>query len=110
MRARVWSEKIERKQRKRVLERDQHKCVVCWRKYALSIHHHYDFTGNIPPKNGHPSCNKPYVNPRDCDLVTLCKSCHGKIQVCNKQSPLYQFVTSYLATLAQGLEGRAERQ
>ena len=92
-----FSEKISRQQRRRIYKRDNHKCVVCWRKYQLSIHHHYDFTGTIKPKKEGINCNLPYHNPRDCDLVTLCRFCHGKIQVCDKNSPLYQFVTNYLA-------------
>ena len=91
---------IGRKQRKRILERDEHKCFICWRKYQLTIHHHYDFTGKILPKIENVLCNLPYHEPRDCDLVTLCKFCHGKIQVCEKGSPLYRLVTEYLANLS----------
>jgi len=92
-----WERKIERKQRKRILERDGHKCVVCWRKHQLAIHHHHDFSGKIPTRRDSMVYNQPYINPRDCDLATLCKTCHGKIQLCDKGSPLYHLVTDYLA-------------
>ena len=97
-----FSEKISRKQRKRIKERDGNHCVACWRKYDLTIHHHHDFTGTIKPRYSSTRYNFPYNNPRDCDLVTLCKHCHGKVQVCDKGSPFYQLVTNYLTLQKEG--------
>ena len=88
---------ISREQRKRVKERDNNRCVACWREYQLTVHHHYDFTGTIKPKGESSLCNHPYGETRDCDLVTLCKHCHGKIQTCYKGSPFYRMITEYLA-------------
>jgi len=96
-----WERTIKRKQRKRVLKRDNNRCVVCWREYQLTIHHHHDFTGAIPSRKEDWAYNNPYVLPRDCDLVTLCKACHGKIGACEKRSPLYLLVTNYLADSAK---------
>jgi len=92
--------KIPRKQRKRILERDGNKCALCWRKYQLHIHHHWDFSGKLQ-KYEHKKINTPYVNTRDCDLVTLCGSCHGKIHTAERGSPIYQFVTDYLSKFSQ---------
>lgn len=96
----VSKSKISKEQRRRILERDNHRCVACWTKYRLTIHHHYDFTGTITPKGNSQYSNCPYGDTRDCDLVTLCRHCHGKIGSCsmgNKGCPFYRMITEYLA-------------
>ena len=93
--------KIPLKQRKRILERDGNKCVLCWRKYQLHIHHHWDFSGSLK-KFDDWNGNAPYINTRDCDLITLCAVCHGKVHTAEKGSPIYQFVTDYLSKFNEG--------
>lgn len=47
--------------RQQILKRDNHKCVVCFSKDRLEIHHiSYRHLGNEPLK----------------DLVTVCRTCH----------------------------------
>lgn len=89
--------KIPLKQRKRIKARDKNRCVLCWRKYDLHIHHHWDHTGKLS-KDEYKS-NHPYSNTKDFDLITLCASCHGKVHTAEKMSPIYVFVTDYLAKL-----------
>ena len=51
--------------RKKVLERDSHKCVVCHQK-AVQVHHVL------------PVCNFPELVLETTNLLSLCKKCHHK--------------------------------
>jgi len=84
---------ISKEQRKRILQRDQYRCVLCWRKYGLHVHDFFDNPSNpfLPPSPPL-GVQCPYVSRRDFELVTLCDSCHGKIGTCDKHSPLYQLL------------------
>lgn len=81
--------------RRRVLYRDGHRCAMCWNKWQhIEVHHIRDsfcdvLTPNITLASGEAYQN-PYRNTRDCDLVTLCGSCHGKAHTCDHDSPWYQ--------------------
>ena len=90
--------KIPNDQRKRVLERDRDRCVLCWRWHGLDIHHFQDVYGGILPPNVkslHGMFHSPNVaSPNDYDLITLCDSCHGKIETCDTRSPIYQLLGS----------------
>lgn len=105
----TFHEPIPRKQRKRILKRDQDRCVVCWRKYQLHIHDFRDedyLNPTLPPPKGFTHQN-PYIERRDFELITLCASCHGKIHTCDKKSPLYQLVKqTVLLNLQKSKEGR----
>ena len=48
--------------RKKVLKRDGGKCSLCWTRVALQVHHIDSDTKNNSERN----------------LITLCRSCHGK--------------------------------
>jgi len=100
--------RIPKEQRKRILERDGNRCVICWRRYGLDVHDYFDDPANpILPPSPPLKVQYPYLSRRDFELVTLCDSCHGKIGVCDKYSPLYRILiqivkTNYaLAKLAQ---------
>ena len=82
----MMRQKLPRKLMRAILERDNHRCVVCWRKYQIYVHHFWD--SNIS--------HSPYRDTKDSDLVTLCDSCHGKIHSCMIQSPFYKFVEDYV--------------
>jgi len=86
---------VPKKLRNQILERDEHRCVLCWRKYQLDIHDFFDDPSNpfLPPSPPFKS-QYPYANRRPFELITLCKSCHGKISTCDKHSPLYQLLVS----------------
>lgn len=95
--------KLDRKTVRRIKERDGNHCVVCWRKYFLQVHHFHDRSGTIPskPQLAILTYNFPYIETRDCDLVTLCAWCHGKVATCDERSPLYQLVLNYLAQFCE---------
>lgn len=78
--------KIPRALRKEVKQRDENRCVVCWRKYQLNVHHFYES----------PISHNPYHNTQQSDLVTLCPSCHSKLHTCDKHSPFFKLVENYL--------------
>lgn len=88
---------IPRDQRLRVLKRDGYRCVLCWSRSNLHIHHHDimdppDFMEKVKG-----ACvNDPYLRTEDWDLVTLCGSCHAKVQRADVDSPLYKLVSEYL--------------
>ena len=90
----MFRKKLSRVQKRRVKNRDNNKCVLCWVKYRLAVHHHWDHTGALSTDKY--KSNDPYNKPRDCQLVTLCNNCNSKIQVTIKGSPIYQLVTDYL--------------
>ena len=97
-------EDIPREQKKRILDRDQHRCVLCYSKYNLHIHHFYNWSGKL--KKFEDSLGSyPYVHTQDHDLVTLCSSCHGKIHRCDKSSPIYRYLEKYLAKFYTGVVG-----
>ena len=84
--------KIPIDQRRRVLERDGRRCVMCWRPYQLHIHHFWNGTG----------LHTPYINTKDEDLVTLCASCHGKIEtIWSRKSPFFKVVENYMNQLRE---------
>ena len=56
-----WSKK-----RKKILNRDSHKCVKCGSRLYLQVHHLYYIANN-----------KPWEYP-SAALVTLCDECHEK--------------------------------
>jgi len=93
--------KIPRDQRKRVLERDKNMCFLCHTKYRLSLHHYYDFSGDLK-KFQDSNTNSPYVYTRDCDLITLCNSCHAKIHATHDHSaPIYLVIGEYLKQFSE---------
>jgi len=93
-------EKIPKDQRKRVMERDKNRCILCHRKYQLQIHHYYEFEGKLQ-KFQDVKSNSPYVYTRDCDLVTLCSSCHTKIHhIHDHSAPMYKMIGDYLSKFA----------
>lgn len=55
--------------RKRILERDEHKCLLCGNTKKLHVHH-IEYTG------------KAWEAPDD-DLVTLCAACHKVVHIKN---------------------------
>lgn len=67
-------------QRKKALERDNYTCQLCGSKQNLEVHH-------IIPFNDFKSYEK--ANELN-NLVTLCKSCHGKIE--HRFAPLFPVV------------------
>ena len=72
-------------QRKKVMERDGNRCVLCWRRWMLSVHH---FPTTLIPSDP----NKWDQKYPEGNLVTLCSSCHGKIGVCERNSPFYKML------------------
>lgn len=70
---------MERKLKTRVLKRDGYMCILCHSQQRLHVHHWRDSWGILPAKEGFSYDNFPYHNTRECDLVTLCGSCHSKL-------------------------------
>ncbi len=105
-------------QRKRVLERDGYKCIVChrgpqenkreeyWQNYGLQVVwvrvdlsatvdvHHVAYW--VMQFGTGFSGNEPLP---DCMLVTLCDSCHGKAGTCAKDSPFHKIIEDYVRKL-----------
>jgi hypothetical protein len=79
--------KLARELKRQILERDKHRCVMCWRKYQINVHHFWDLYVT----------HSPYSSDiKNSDLVTLCDSCHGKVHTCDRNSPFYKFIEGYL--------------
>jgi 5-methylcytosine-specific restriction endonuclease McrA len=78
---------VEPKLRRKVFERDGNKCAVCYRKYCLDAHHFYSTT--LSSTSWPYPYKSPYENTQECDLVTLCDSCHAKAHTCAKDSPFF---------------------
>lgn len=57
--------------RRKILDRDNHKCQWCGKTTNLQVHHKYY---NVYPNGKHP---KPWDYP-DNALITLCHDCHVK--------------------------------
>jgi 5-methylcytosine-specific restriction endonuclease McrA len=86
--------------KRRVLERDGHKCVLCWAKGdRLTVHHFLDDPSDpiFPVNVG--SVRDPYVETQMYDLVTLDDKCHGKIEKSDPRCPL----ASALRTVVQAI-------
>lgn len=64
------------KKRQTILERDQHKCVLCGSEFNLQVHH-----------TKYHSDKKAWEYPNST-LVTLCKECHQKVHS-DKTNELY---------------------
>jgi hypothetical protein len=57
--------------RRKILDRDNHKCQWCGKTTNLQVHHKYY---NVYPNGKHP---EPWDYPDDA-LMTLCRDCHTK--------------------------------
>jgi 5-methylcytosine-specific restriction endonuclease McrA len=68
--------------RKRILERDNQQCVICWSGDRLHIHH----------RNGE-------ATDDDLDnLITLCDSCHARIHIESRKDGVQMRVERMLST------------
>lgn len=76
--------------RRKIFQRDGNRCVACFKKWKLNVHHFHH--SSISTTSWPYSYKSPYDHTEECDLVTLCDSCHAKIHTCAKDSPFFALV------------------
>lgn len=79
----------------RVRQRDHHRCVLCWAKTDLCVHHFWDSLDRpVLPQSQ--MSRSPYINTQTYDLITLCSTCHGKVHSSDWKSPLMTLLRSII--------------
>lgn len=79
----------------KVRERDHKRCVVCWSKINLCVHHFWDSRDKPVSPQGEEN-RSPYLDTQMYELVTLCSVCHGKIHSSDWKSPLMGLLRSII--------------
>lgn len=89
-----WTDEtgISERTRKRVLDRDNNCCVLCWSTYGLQIAH------VVPRSRGGKGV--------ETNLVTLCAVCHDRYDFTVRRKQMREEIVDYL----EGIYGEWEEQ